>query len=75
MVHRPHRLDEIFALVKQNGMEVKRLRLVYPFIDKEPNMVLVEAIKGAKPMVKPEKPLIIYNVAGEYTEEIKELYQ
>lgn len=74
MVHRPHRLDEIFASIKAHGMEPKRVRLVYPFIDKEPNMVLIESIKGANPMLKFEKPLIIYDEPGVYTKEISDLY-
>ena len=75
MVHRPHRLDEIFEKIKANGMQPKRVRLVYPFVDKEPNMVLIESIKGAKPMVKFEKPLIIYEKPGVYTKEVYELYE
>ncbi len=75
MVHRPHRLDEIFEAIKANGMQPKRVRLVYPFVDKEPNMVLIESIKGAKPMVKFEKPLIIYKEPGVYTQEVLDLYE
>ena len=75
MVHRPHRLDEIFEVIKANGMQPKRARLVYPFVDKEPNMVLIESIKGAKPMVKFEKPLIIYKEPGVYTQEVFDLYE
>lgn len=75
MVHRPGRLDEIFCAVKQNGMEVKRARLVYPYADKEANMVLIEAIKGAKPSIRFERPLIIYEATGVYTKEVRELYE
>lgn len=74
MVHRPNRLDEIFESLKKHGMQPKRVRLVYPFIDKEPNMVLIESVKGAKPMVKFEKPLIVYEEVGKYTKEIFEIY-
>lgn len=75
MVHRPQRLDEIFGVIKANGMEPKRMRLVYPFMDKEANMVLIESVKGAKPMLKVEKPLIIYQEPGVYTQEVKDLYE
>lgn len=75
MVHRPHRISEIFAVCGANKMEIKRMRMVYPFVDKEPNMVLIEAIKGAKPMCKCEKPLIVYGADGQYTEEVLNLYQ
>ena len=75
MVHRPQRLDEIFGVIKRYGMEPKRMRLVYPFIDKEANMVLIESIKGAKPMLKVEKPLVIYADKGVYTKEVHDLYE
>lgn len=75
MVHRPQRLDEIFGVIKRYGMEPKRIRLVHPFIDKEANMVLIESIKGARPMLKVEKPLIVYKETGVYTREVQELYE
>ena len=58
-----------------HSMEPKRMRLVYPFIDKEANMVLIESIKGAKPMLKVEKPLVIYADKGVYTKEVHDLYE
>lgn len=29
-------------------LEPKRMQLVYPYIDKEPNMVLIEAVRGGR---------------------------
>ncbi len=74
MVHRPFRLADIIALLRQYRLEPKRMQLVYPFVDKEPNMVLVEANRGGKPRMKVEKPLIIYKEPGVYMPEIYELY-
>jgi tRNA1(Val) A37 N6-methylase TrmN6 len=75
MIHRPHRLVEIIELMKKYRVEPKRIRFVHPFADKEANMVLIEGIRGAKPMVKIEPPLVIYEATGVYTEEVKNLYQ
>lgn len=74
MVHRPFRLAEIFSKMIEYHIEPKRMRLVYPFLDKEPNMVLIEGIKGAKSRITVEKPLIVYEREGVYTEEINEIY-
>lgn len=74
MVHRPFRLVEIFETFRKYKLEPKRMRMVHPFADKEPNMVLIEAIKGAKPRLKVEKPLIVYERPSEYTEEIYKIY-
>ena len=48
--------------------------LVYHFIDKEPNMVLIEGCRGGKPRMTVEKPLIVYKEQGKYTDEIYEVY-
>ena len=74
MVHRPFRLAEIFAVLQKYKLEPKAMRLVYPFIDKEPNMVLLECLKGGKSMIKIAPPLIVYKEPGVYTEEIYEVY-
>lgn len=74
MVHRPFRLAEIMCLMHQYGLEPKRMKLVYPFVDKEPNMVLIEGLRGGKPRITVEKPLIVYQEPGVYTKEIYDIY-
>jgi len=74
MVHRPFRLAEIITGMCSHGLEPKRMRLVYPFADKEPNMVLIEAVRGGKSRMTVEKPLIVYKEKGIYTEEIMDIY-
>lgn len=74
MVHRPFRLAEILAEMQKYGLEPKRMRLVYPYVDKEPNMVLVEGMKGANPRMTVEPPLIVYEKDGSYTEELLKMY-
>lgn len=74
MVHRPSRLPEIFEEMRKHRIEPKRMRMVYPYADKEPAMVLIEGRKGGKAFLECDKPLIIYGEDGEYTEEIREKY-
>lgn len=74
MVHRPFRLAEIFAAMQKYKLEPKAMRLVHPFADKEPNMVLIEALKGGKPMIKIAPPLVVYKEPGVYTDEIYDVY-
>ena len=75
MVHRPFRLVEILATFTKYKLEPKRMQLVYPFVDKEPNMVLLQATKGGKSRITVEKPLIVYEKPGVYTKEVMELYE
>lgn len=74
MVHRPFRLAEIMSLLVRYRLEPKRMRLVYPFVDKEPNMVLLEALQGGRSRITVEKPLIVYKEQGVYTDEIYDIY-
>lgn len=74
MVHRPFRLAEIFSKMVQYKIEPKRMQLVSPYIDKEPNMVLIEGMKGAKSRITVEKPLIVYEKENVYTRDILEIY-
>lgn len=74
MVHRPFRLPEMIRAMASYGMEPKRLRMVYPYVDQEPNMLLIEAARGGKSGMVVEKPLIINEAPGVYTKEITELY-
>lgn len=74
MVHRPFRLAEIIEVMKRYKLEPKRMKFVHPYINKEPNMVLIEALKGGNPMVKIEAPLIVYKEENVYTDEIFHIY-
>ena len=74
MVHRPERLVDIFSLMRKYKIEPKLLKMVYPNKNKEPNLVLIKGIKNAKPFLKVEKNLYIYNEEGKYTEELLKIY-
>lgn len=74
MVHRPYRLVEIITTLAKYKLEPKRIRFVHPYKDKEPNMVLIEAVKGGKSRVTIEPPLVVYEEVNVYTKEIYEIY-
>lgn len=74
MIHRPFRLPEIFSLLTKYKIEPKRMELVSPFLQKEPNLVLIEARKNANPRLQIEENLIVYEKPGIYTEKINQIY-
>jgi tRNA1(Val) A37 N6-methylase TrmN6 len=74
MVHRSDRLASIVYELKKNNLEPKVLRIVYPKKNKAPNLVLIEAKKGAKSGLKIMQPLILNNNDGTETEELKIIY-
>ena len=70
MVHRPFRLAEIIRTLSDHKLEPKRMRLVYPYVDKEPNMVLIQAVRGGRPRMQVDPPLIVFSEQGVYSEEM-----
>lgn len=80
LVHRPHRLIEIITALTYYKLEPKRMKLVHPYINKDANMVLIEAIRGARSMIKVESPIIVFQgYSGEYdppvySDEIRDVY-
>lgn len=75
MIHRPERLNEIIENLRKYRLEPKRIRFVYPKVSKDANLVLIKAVKYANSFLKVEKPLIIYNEDGSYTDEILKIYE
>ncbi|MBU5266081.1 tRNA1(Val) (adenine(37)-N6)-methyltransferase [Virgibacillus proomii] len=73
MVHRPGRLVDIISLFRKYKLEPKRLQLVYSKQGREANMLLIEGTRDGKADLKILPPLYIYNEAGEYTKEAKEI--
>lgn len=74
MVHRPLRLPEIITELKAVRLEPKRIKPVYPFIDREANMILIEAVKDGRPECRFEKPIVVYKSEGVYSDEIIDIY-
>ena len=75
MVHRPERLVDIIEIMRKEKIEPKQIRLVYPKVNEKPNLILIKGIKNAKPFLKVEEPLYVYNKDGKYTDEILEIYE
>jgi tRNA1Val (adenine37-N6)-methyltransferase len=74
MVHRTYRLAEIMHLMVKEGLEPKRIRMVHPYVDKEPNIFLIEGKKGGNSRIKVEPPLIVYKEPNVYHDEIYDVY-
>ncbi|MDO4621372.1 MAG: tRNA1(Val) (adenine(37)-N6)-methyltransferase [Eubacteriales bacterium] len=74
LIHRPDRLAELICTLHEAHLEPKRMQLVYPFADKAPTMVLIEALKGGNPGIRVEKPLIVYERPGVYSEDVRIMY-
>ena len=74
MVHRPERLADILEKMRKEKIEPKEIRFVFPKINEEPNLMLIKGVKNARPFLKINKPLYVYNEDGNYTDEILKIY-
>ena len=74
MVHRPERLVDILSLLRKYKIEPKEIRFVFSNKNKEPKLILIKGIKNAKPFLKIDKNLYIYDDNGNYTDEILKIY-
>ncbi len=74
MVHRPDRLVDILASMRQSGIEPKEIQFISPRRGKASNIVLIHGVKGAKSELKMLKELIVHDEGQAYTEEINRIY-
>ena len=74
LVHRTDRLIEIIELMRKHNIEPKRMRLIYPKINTESNLVLIDGRKNGKDGLKILPPLYIHNEDNSYTKEVLEMF-
>ena len=74
LVFPARRAAELMSLLRERGMEPKRLRCVHPFHDKPASLVLIEAIKTKGIGLDILPPLVVHERGGGYTEEMQEIY-
>ena len=75
IVQRPDRLLEIFHVMKKNNIEPKRLQFIYPKLNLDCNLILVEGSKNGKEGLTILPPIFVHKENGEYTENIKKLFE
>lgn len=75
IVHRPDRLIDIITSMKKNNIEPKKIRFVYPKMNSEANILLIEGSKNGKPGMKILPPLYTHLNNGEYTSEVLKYFE
>lgn len=75
LVHRTDRFLDILRLCSKYGLEVKKIRFIYPKVNSESNMILVEARKNGGVGLKVLPPLYVHEENGDYTKEVLEMFQ
>lgn len=75
LVHRPERLVDIILEMKKNNIEPKKIRFVYPKMNSDANILLIEGSKNGKPGIKILPPLYIHLDNGQYTSEVLKYFE
>jgi len=75
MVHRTERLIEIISLFNKYGLEVKKIRFIYPKENSESNMILIEGRKNGNTGLKVLSPLYVHNEDGSYKDEVLKMFE
>ncbi len=75
LIYHPCRLSELIDVMKDRGIEAKRMRFVHSTRSSEAKMILLEAVRGGRAGLKVEAPFYIYREDGGYTEEMERIYK
>lgn len=68
------RMLELFDALRKARLEPKKIRMVCAKVEKAPYLVMVEAMKNARPQLLWMPPLVVYHADGRETEEIRRIY-
>lgn len=68
------RLVDMVAHMRRANLEPKRLRMVHSKTGDPARLVLVTGVKGGRPALEVEPPLVIYRDDGDYTQEVAGMF-
>ena len=74
MVYPASQMLQTMKMLQQFHLEPKRFQMVYPYENKPANLVLIEAVKDAKPALQPMPPIIVFSHDQVLTNKLKSVY-
>ena len=74
MCHRPERLADVICAMREHNLEPKSVTFVQNIVGERPWLFLISGKKGANAGMNVEKPVILRNSDGSYTEDYLCLY-
>lgn len=75
IVHRPERFLDVVMEMKNNNIEPKRVKFIYPKTNMEANIMLIEGTKNGNPGLKILPPIYSHKENGEYTDTVKKYFE
>ncbi len=74
MIYPAERLSALLSQMDKAKIEPKYLRMIHSKKDTEAKLFIIEGVKGGRPGLKIDPPLVIYNKDGSYTSEIRKMF-
>ena len=75
IVHRTDRFTDVYDAMKKYRIEPKRIKFIYNNEDSQAEMFLIEGQKNAGTGLIIDKPLLVRNLDGSYSDEYKKLQE
>ncbi len=75
MVHQTNRFFDVIDVLKKYHFSIHKVQFIYPKVDKESNLFMIEACKNGSCGVKILNPLYVHNDDGTYKDEIKRIFK
>jgi tRNA1Val (adenine37-N6)-methyltransferase len=75
IVYTAERTAELLMQMRSDRIEPKIIRTIHSRRHSAAKLILVEGIKGGRPGTKIEPPLILHDEAGNYTQEVKRMFE
>jgi len=75
IIYPAERMTALLIEMHHAGIEPKNLRVIHSGTQTPAQMVIVTGIKGRRPGLKVEAPLILYNQDNEYTDEVCNIFE
>ena len=74
-VYTAERTAELLVQMRSGRIEPKIIRTIHSRRHSEAKLILVEGVKGGRPGTKIQSPLILHDEAGNYTQEVKLMFE
>ena len=74
-IYTAERTTDILSQMRIEKIEPKLVRMIHSNWETEAKLILIEGIKGGRPGLKVAPSLVVYDKKGDYTEEVRQMFE
>lgn len=75
IIYTAERTTDILWQMRNEQIEPKMLRMIHSNRDTDARLIMIEGLKGGRPGLKVAPPLIVYDEKGDYTAEVRQMFE